>query len=116
MKVLIVEDNPHMRDLLGVLVGHMGHVAILASQSQEALEKAKAEKPELIIMDIMMPGMDGRELTRVLRATPEPRTFLSRQRPQCFGRTIFKPALRLDATTTSLSHSRSKNCEGRSQR
>ena len=71
MKVLIVEDNPDMRDLLGVLIGHMGHVAVLASQGQEALQIATAEEPELIIMDIMMPGMDGRELTRVLRATPE---------------------------------------------
>ena len=71
MKILIVEDNPDMRDLLGVLIGHMGHVAVLACQGDQALEKATAEKPELIIMDIMMPGMDGRELTRILRATPE---------------------------------------------
>jgi CheY-like chemotaxis protein len=71
MKVLIVEDNADMRDLLGVLLGHMGHVAVLANQGQEALDKAKTEKPELIMVDIMMPGMDGRELTRILRATPE---------------------------------------------
>jgi CheY-like chemotaxis protein len=71
MKVLIVEDNADMRDLLGVLLGYMGHVAVLASQGQEALDKAKAEKPELIMMEIMMPGMDGRELTRILRATSE---------------------------------------------
>ena len=71
MKILIVEDNPDMRDLLGVLIGHMGHLAVLASQGDQALEKATAEKPELIIVDIMMPGMGGRELTRILRATPE---------------------------------------------
>ncbi len=71
MKILIVEDNPDMRDLLGALVEHMGHVGVLASEGQEALEIATAQKPELIIMDIMMPGMDGRDLTRLMRATPE---------------------------------------------
>ena len=88
MKVLIVEDNPDIRDLLRVPVGHRGHVAVVASQGQEALQIATAEKPELIIMDIMMPGMDGREWTRILRATPETKDILSWQRPQCFGRTI----------------------------
>ena len=71
MRILIVEDNADMRDLLSVLIGHMGHVPVLATDGQEALEKAKAEKPDLILMDIMIPGMDGRELTRILCATPE---------------------------------------------
>ena len=70
MKVLIVEDNPDMRELLSVLVGQMGYLPVLAGDGKEGIEKAFSEKPKLIIMDIMMPVMDGREATRMLRTSP----------------------------------------------
>jgi len=56
-----------MRDLLGILIGHIGYVPVFVSDGKEGLEKAFAEKPKLIIMDFVLPGIDGREAIRILR-------------------------------------------------
>ncbi len=69
-KVLVVEDHPDMRELLVWQMELMGFSAIPAKHGQEGVEKAVEEKPMLILMDIMMPGMDGREATRILRSNP----------------------------------------------
>jgi two-component system, cell cycle response regulator DivK len=71
MKVLVIEDHPDMRDLLGRIVEGMGYVPVLASGGEEGLDKAIAEKPNLILLDMIMPVMDGREVARRLRANPE---------------------------------------------
>jgi two-component system cell cycle response regulator DivK len=71
MKVLIVEDHPDMRDLLGLIVERLGYVPVSASQGEEGVEKAAVEKPKLILLDMMMPIMDGWEAARRLRADPE---------------------------------------------
>jgi CheY-like chemotaxis protein len=70
-KVLIVEDHADMRELLSWQVELMGFVPITAKHGKEGVEKALSEKPNLVLMDIMMPGMDGRETARALRANPE---------------------------------------------
>jgi CheY-like chemotaxis protein len=70
-KVLVVEDHPDMRELLIWQMELMGFSAIAAKHGKEGVEKAVQEKPQLILMDIMMPGMDGREATRLLRSHPE---------------------------------------------
>ena len=70
-KVLIIEDHADMRELLSWQIELMGFRAILAKHGKEGVEKAIAEKPELILMDIMMPGMDGWEAARAVRASPE---------------------------------------------
>lgn len=72
-KVLVVEDHPDMRELLTWQVELMGFSAISAKHGKEGVEKAMKEKPNLILMDIMMPGMDGWEAARILRANPETR-------------------------------------------
>jgi two-component system cell cycle response regulator DivK len=69
-KILIVEDHPDMRELLAWQVELMGYKPVAASHAQEGLEKAVVEKPSLILLDIMMPSMDGREAARALRANP----------------------------------------------
>jgi len=69
-KVLVVEDHPDMRELLIWQMELMGFLAIPAKHAKEGVEKAVQEKPELILMDIMMPGMDGREATQMLRSNP----------------------------------------------
>jgi two-component system, cell cycle response regulator DivK len=71
MKVLIVEDHPGMRDLLRRIVERLGYVPLLASNGEEGIEKATAEKPNLILLDMIMPVMDGLEVARRLRANPE---------------------------------------------
>ncbi len=70
-KVLVVEDHPDMLEVLTWHMELMGYSVIVARHGKEGVEKALEEKPQLILMDIMMPGMDGREATRMIRANPE---------------------------------------------
>src|SRR3989338_4821188 len=72
-KILVVEDHPDMRELLLRQMQLMGFLVILAKHGAEGVERALKEKPHLILMDIMMPGIDGWEDTRWLRSNPETR-------------------------------------------
>lgn len=67
-KVLIIEDHSDMRELLMWQIELMGFMPVTAKRGKEGVEMALSEKPELIIMDIMMPGMDGWEAAREIRA------------------------------------------------
>ena len=70
-KILIVEDHPDMRELLTWQIELMGFLPIPAKHGREGVEKAVVEQPDLILLDIMMPGMDGWEAARALRANRE---------------------------------------------
>jgi two-component system, OmpR family, alkaline phosphatase synthesis response regulator PhoP len=70
-KVLVVEDHPDMRKLLSIELELMGYQPVTAADGQEGAKKAVDEKPDLVLLDILMPGMDGRELARTLRGNPE---------------------------------------------
>jgi len=70
-KVLVVEDHPDLLEILTLQMKMMGFFVIAAKHGKEGVEKTFEEKPQLILMDIMMPGMDGREATRLIRANPE---------------------------------------------
>jgi two-component system cell cycle response regulator DivK len=70
-KILIVEDHADMRELLVWQVELMGFSPIPCKNGKDGVELAIAEKPSLILMDIMMPSMNGWEATRALRANPE---------------------------------------------
>ena len=71
MKILIVEDNSDMRDLVCLILERLFYVPVRASHGREGLEKAITEKPQLILMDMMMPVMDGWKAAKALRANPE---------------------------------------------
>jgi two-component system cell cycle response regulator DivK len=70
-KILIIEDHSDMRELLAWQIELMGFMPISAMQGKGGVDKAVAEKPDLIIMDIMMPDMDGWEAAREIRAHPD---------------------------------------------
>lgn len=70
-RILAVDDKPHnVRLLQGMLTPH-GYEVIPAYDGRQALELVRRNPPDLIITDVIMPGMDGFELTRILRAQPE---------------------------------------------
>ncbi len=69
--ILIVDDDPAGRDFLVALLRHQGHRLLTAWDGAEALALVRAEKPDLVIADILMPTMDGYEFVRQLRTDPE---------------------------------------------
>lgn len=70
-KILIVDDNQDSRELVVKLLKNRGYQLIEAIDGEDALEKAMAEKPDLILMDISIPKIDGYEVTRRLKSQKE---------------------------------------------
>jgi twitching motility two-component system response regulator PilH len=66
-KVLLVEDNPAQMDLMNVYLREGGHTVICVPNPKEALKKVVEQKPDVIITDVVMPGMSGFELCRQLK-------------------------------------------------
>ncbi len=69
-KILIVEDNPHNMRLLEMTLRPQNYTLLKATDGEEALDMAVKERPDLIIMDIRLPKMNGLEVTRRLRENP----------------------------------------------
>ncbi|HEY9743185.1 MAG TPA: response regulator [Coleofasciculaceae cyanobacterium] len=69
-KILLVEDNPAQLDLMEVYLRDGGHLVIRLSDPKEALNKAIEQKPDVIVTDVVMPGMSGFELCRRLKQNP----------------------------------------------
>lgn len=65
-KILIVDDSATNRVFLSEMLGRHGYQCSLAQSGAEAIEKARAEQPDLVLMDVVMPDMDGYQATRTL--------------------------------------------------
>ena len=70
-KILVVEDSPTERFYLADLLGKKGYQVITAETGEEALIKVKTERPKLVVMDVVMPGQSGFQITRAITRDPE---------------------------------------------
>jgi two-component system cell cycle response regulator DivK len=70
-KILIVEDNHDNRELVVKVLKNKGYITAEAIDGEEALEKAVSEKPDLILLDISLPKLDGYEVVRRLKSIEE---------------------------------------------
>jgi CheY-like chemotaxis protein len=76
LDILFVERDPHVRALGAQFLKEAGHRIELALDGQEALEKIRAHKPDLVICEILVPKLDGLALCRQVKANPETRQTL----------------------------------------
>lgn len=70
-KVLVVDDSATERYILGELLGKQGFEVFFAEDGDKGVAQAKASKPDLIIMDVVMPGLNGFQATRAITKDPE---------------------------------------------
>lgn len=70
-KILVVDDDLDTLKLVGMMLERQGYGILAASSGQQALSVARSEKPDLIVLDLMMPDIDGLQVARQLRSDPE---------------------------------------------
>ena len=70
-RILVVDDEIYIVHILDFSLGMEGYEVLTALDGEQALEKARAEKPDLIVLDIMMPKLDGYETCKILKADAE---------------------------------------------
>jgi two-component system alkaline phosphatase synthesis response regulator PhoP len=71
IKILLVDDEPDILEIVGYNLSNEGYQVITAENGLEGVKKAKKERPHLIILDVMMPEMDGIEACEIIRKNPD---------------------------------------------
>ena len=71
VKIMVVDDEPNLIELVSAVLEVEGFEIIPASSGKECIEKLKSVKPDLILIDMMMPSMSGRETCELIRNNPE---------------------------------------------
>src|SRR5262245_17132979 len=75
-KVLVVDDEPTIGEVLSRYLQRAGYETRLAGSGEDALAQAKSERPDLVVLDLMLPGVDGLEVMRRLRQQARGRTAI----------------------------------------
>jgi DNA-binding response OmpR family regulator len=70
-RILVVDDEPDILNLTKMILAKRGYQVTVASDGEEALQKAQAEAPDLILLDLVMPGKSGLEVCRILKSEPK---------------------------------------------
>ncbi len=70
-KILVVDDENYILHILDFSLGAEGYEVVTAEDGEEAVRKAKEQKPDLVVLDVMMPKMDGFEACRTIKKDPE---------------------------------------------
>jgi DNA-binding response OmpR family regulator len=70
-KILVVDDDPNSRDIVQTFLEARGYEVTTASDGNDALAKLEEFRPGLVLLDVMMPGMDGWEVARVIKNHPD---------------------------------------------
>lgn len=70
--ILVAEDHPDLREVLGMILEHHGFEVLLAGDGQEAVERAAERTPDLVLMDLMMPRMNGYEAIAAMNGSGPP--------------------------------------------
>jgi two-component system phosphate regulon response regulator PhoB len=71
-RVLVVDDEPDLRELLRISLSLAGHDVSLASDGRRGLEGARQQRPDVVVLDVMMPAMDGWTVLTMLKSDPDP--------------------------------------------
>ena len=66
-KIMVVDDDPDMRDALQMILESAGYTVVMAEDGERCLAKLKEEQPDLLILDLLMPKMDGFEVCKTLK-------------------------------------------------
>lgn len=75
-KILVIEDDPAISRLVDYSLRHEGYEVITATNGLEGVKKAHSEAPDLVILDVMLPGLDGFEICNRLKSEPETASIL----------------------------------------
>ena len=67
-KILVAEDEPDIRELIAITLRYAGYEVVEATDGEEAVEKARGESPDLILLDVRMPNMNGYQACNVLKS------------------------------------------------
>lgn len=106
-KVLVVDDHASNRELIVTLLTYAGHKSLEAADGYVALEQVRAERPDLVICDILMPTMDGYEFVRQLRTDPD----IARTEVIFYTATFLEREARSLAASCGVSNVLIKPCE-----